>query len=284
MQLSKILNYLKNLDKYIHYNIIRIIMITDLTISKNSKIPLYFQLEQLLKSKIITGEFTLGDQIPTEKVLCQTYNVSSITARQAILNLVNEGLLIRRRGRGTFVTGIQQINTMEVKGTINDLITDGKLQRVKVLGIGKIKTTKRVAQILRMKEGEEIIQVRRTRNVNGSAVSYIKNYIPSEIGEKIRKGDLYRYPMLQILREKFNIPLKDGIQYIGAIVADYEIASALAVGISSPILYIETIVFKERKQPVEFVQTFVRPDRYKYVVNLSMRQGPKKAVPITQKW
>jgi len=257
-------------------------MIADVPSSKHSKIPLYFQLEQILKSKIITGEFTPGEQIPTEKVLCQTYNVSTITARQAIINLVHEGLLIRSRGKGTFVTDLQQMTTLEVKGTINDLITDGKLLQVEVLGIDKIKTPKRVAQILQRKEGDEIVQVRRIRNLNASPVSYIKNYLPIAIGEKIRRKDLVRYPMLQILRDRFKIPLKDGVQYIEAIVADYEIASALAVGISSPILYIETIVFQERKRPVEFVQTFVRPDRYKYVVNLSMRPGPQKPVLITR--
>ena len=258
-------------------------MIAGVATSKNSRVPLYFQLEQILKSKIITGEFSPGEQIPTEKVLCQTYHVSSITARQSILNLVNEGLLHRSRGKGTFVTDLQQMKTLEVSGTINDLIADGKSLQVIVLGIDRIRTPKRVAQILRMKEGEEIIQVRRTRNLDGSPVSYIKNYLPSAIGDKIGRRELRRYPMLQILRDRFKIPLKDGLQYIEAIVADYEIASALAVGLSSPILYIETIVFQERRQPVEFVQTFVRPDRYKYVVNLSMRPGPRRPVLIARK-
>ena len=71
--------------------------------SKKNNIPLCFQLEQIIKSKILIGEFLLGEQIPTEKDLCETYQLSTITARQAILNLVNEGLIIRRQGRGSFV-------------------------------------------------------------------------------------------------------------------------------------------------------------------------------------
>ena len=58
---------------------------------EKKSIPLYLQLEQIIKSKILIGEFTPGDQIPTEKDLCETYKISSITARQAILNLVNAG-------------------------------------------------------------------------------------------------------------------------------------------------------------------------------------------------
>ena len=76
---------------------------------KRKNVPLYFQLEQILKSQIMTGELLSGDQIPTEKELAEKYNVSSITVRQAILNLVSEGLLNRKQGRGTFVTDTQPV-------------------------------------------------------------------------------------------------------------------------------------------------------------------------------
>ena len=226
-----------------------------------------------------------GEQIPTEKELCETYGVSSVTARQAILNLVNEGLLIRMQGKGTFVTEeIKNINTLQLSGSITDLITDGlKTQEVKVLSINRIKIPKRVAKLLKIKEGEEVVQVRRTRNSNNSPVSYIINYLPLEIGEKIKQEDLRVYPMLQILRDQFKIPLRSGTQFIEAIIADYDIASTLSVSITSPILYIETLVFEKRKKPVEFVQTFVRPDRYKYSVKLTMQRGPKNEVLVTRK-
>jgi DNA-binding GntR family transcriptional regulator len=89
--------------------------------------------------------------------------------------------------------------------------------------------------------------------------------------------------MLQILRDQVGIPLSGAIQYIEAIVADYDIASALSVSMTSPILYIETLVFEKGKKPVEFVQTFIRPDRYKYSVKLSMKRGPKNEVLVTRK-
>ncbi len=253
--------------------------------SEKPNIPLYFQLEQIIKSKIITGEYMPGEQIPTEKEICETYRVSSITARQAILNLVNEGLLIRMQGKGTFVTEeIENINTLQLSGSINDLIADGlKTQEVKVLGIYRVKPPKKVSKILRIKEDTDVIQVKRTRNANNSPVSYIINYLPLETGVKIKEEDLQKYPMLQILRDQVGIPLSGAMQYIEAIIADYDIASALSVSITSPILYIETLVFEKRKKPVEFVQTFIRPDRYKYSVKLSMKRGPKNEVLVTRK-
>jgi GntR family transcriptional regulator len=247
--------------------------------TKKTNIPLYFQLEQIIKSKILMGEFVLGDKIPTENELCKIYQVSSITARQAILNLVNEGLLMRRQGKGTFVTRLtkkKNIKTLCLSGNLNNILPDGlKAQNVKVLDIVKMKAPKRVAKLLDIGEGKEVLQIRRTRNDNRIPVSYIKNYLPLEIGERIKKEDLYRYPMLDVLRNQLKIPLTGGVQYVEAIVADYDIASALLVNICSPILYLETIIFERYKKPVDFAQTFYRPDQFQYTVKLSIKNHPK---------
>jgi GntR family transcriptional regulator len=248
-----------------------------------NNIPLYFQLEQIIKSKILIGEFVPGQQIPTDKDLCETYQVSTITARQAILNLVKEGLVIRRQGKGTFVAeglrNIKNIKTLRLSGDINDVIPEGlKAQDVEVLDIMKVKTPQRVANLLDIEEREDIIQIRRMRSENNIPVSYIKNYLPLEIGEKIEKEDLCLYPMLDILRNRLKVPLTGGIQYVEAIVADYDIASALSVNICSPILYLETIIFERHNKPVEFVQTFYRPDQFRYTVKLSIKSRQKQQI------
>lgn len=201
------------------------------------------------------------------------------------MNLVSEGLLIRKPGKGTFVTEeITNTKTLQLSGNINDLITDAlKTREVRVLDITRIKPPKRVANLLNTEEDEEVVQVRRTRSANDVPISYVKNYLPLEIGKNIRKEDLSVYPMLQILRDQLEIPVRSGIQYIEAIVADDDISSALSVSISSPILYIETVIFARQKRPVEFVQTYVRPDRYRYSVKLSVKEGPGNEVRVLRK-
>ena len=84
--------------------------------------------------------------------------------------------------------------------------------------------------------------------------------------------------MLDILRNRLKIPLTGGIQYVEAIVADYDIASALSVNICSPILYLETIIFERHKKPVELVQTFYRPDQFRYTVKLSIKSRQKQRI------
>lgn len=254
-------------------------------LEKFLNIPLYVQLEQIIKSKIIIGEFMPGEQVPTEKELCKMYQISSITAKQAILNLVSEGLVSRVPGKGTFVTEkILKTETLHAKGDIYGLISSGlKEQKVRVLDITNIRPPKKVSKILNTEESSHVTKVRRTRSLDNIPVSYIVNYLPIEIGKLIEKKDLRAHPMLDVLSNKLGIELAKGNQSIEAIVADYEIARALSVSISSPILYIETIIYSKEKKPVDFVQTFVRPDRYKYSVKLDINKGPGKSIQVVRK-
>ena len=236
-------------------------------------IPLYFQLEQILKSKILTGEFSPGEKIPTESELCETYQVSKITVRQAILNLVNQRLLVRKQGKGTFTRerAGESASTFRFSGNINDFISDGlKMNEVKTIGITRKQASSKVAKLLRIEEGEEVVEIRRTRNFNKSPVSYIKNYLPLEIGNQIRKKDLLAHSMLQTLRDKLKIPITHGIQYIEATVADHDVASALSLSVFSCVLYSELIMFRGDGCPVEFAQHFFRPDQFRYTIDLKL--------------
>lgn len=243
---------------------------------ERTNIPLYVKLEQIIKSKIMTGEFLPGEQIPTEKELAGTYQVSSITARQAVLNLVQQGLLLRKQGKGTFVqdrvTKLKNIMTLNVRGDIDDVVPEGlALQKVDVLDINRITCPKKIASALNLPEGGEIFQIRRTRSDDaGGVLSYVKNYLPVEIGEKIQKKDLLTYSMLHVLRNKVGLPLRTVEQYVMAVIADYEIASALSTSISSPVLYLETIIFEEGNKPTEYVQTFYRSDQFKYTLKFDL--------------
>jgi GntR family transcriptional regulator len=204
--------------------------------------------------------------------------VSSITTRQAVLNLVQEGLLTRKQGKGTFVNegvmDIKNIMTFNLKGDLNAVVPEGLTgQKVNCLDIVRVKTPKKIAKIFEMEAGEEIVRIRRTRSVKGVVISYVKNYLPLAIGEKIKKKDLLRFPMLQILKNHLGIPVRKGIQYIEAVVADYDVASVLSVSISSPVLYLETLIFAASDIPAEFVQTFYRSDQFKYTLTFDLDES-----------
>ena len=170
-------------------------------------IPLYVQLEQILKSQIMTGELLPEKRIPTEKELAEIYQVSSITARQAIMRLVQAGLLMRKQGKGTFVRkglkNAKNIMTFNVAGDIKDVVPEGLIsQKVAVLGIETVKSSSLVAEALEVAEQEDVTRVMRTRKDSNVIISYIKNYLPIDIGEKITKADLLTKPMLHVLKKR----------------------------------------------------------------------------------
>ena len=244
---------------------------------ERTNIPLYVQLEQIIRSQIITGEFLPNEQIPTDKDLAETYRVSLITTRQAILNLVNDGLLTRRQGKGTFVVekpiDMKNIKTLCLRGDVNNILPEGLgTQKVKVLNVIRMKPPVNVAKVLALREGQDILRTRRTRSDNNTVISYLRNYLSFEIGEKIEKEDLSKHTMIHVFKEKLGIPLSNGIQHIRAVSADFDVASALSINISSPVLYVESLYFIEKNIPVEFTQAFHRSDAFEYTVNLDMDQ------------
>jgi GntR family transcriptional regulator len=193
-----------------------------------------------------------------------------------VLNLVNEGLLTRKQGKGTFVEkgheDVKNIKTLQLSGNLGDVTPEGLYaQEVRVLKMVKIPIPRSVATLLNIGEGEEVILVTRVRSERRKPLSYIRNYLPLEIGERIKKKDLSVSPMVDILRDQLKIPITNGIQHVEATVADHEIASALSVNIASPVLYLGTTFFDEQDRPVEFSQTFYRPDQFRYTVKLHIK-------------
>jgi ABC-type glycerol-3-phosphate transport system substrate-binding protein len=84
-------------------------------INRQSPLPIYHQLKEIIKAKIERGEFEPGSRIPTEYELCNRYGISRTPVRQALTELVNEGLLLRLQGRGTFINGYSYLNVRPVK-------------------------------------------------------------------------------------------------------------------------------------------------------------------------
>ena len=246
----------------------------DLSLQKKHG-PLYFQIEQILKSKLISGEFSPGDQIPTEQELCNTYQVSGITVKKALSNLAREGLLDRKPGKGTFVTDkISEVIALEHGSSTNDILPQGiaEKQKIKVLDIINIKASARISSLLNIHAGEEIVRVTRIRSINNTPISLIVNYLPLAIGEKIKKKNLSMYPVLQILEDELKIPIVEAVQEIKSIVADQAISSSLSINICTPILYLELRVFTKQKKPVEFVQLYNRSDLVKITQYLSLKK------------
>lgn len=243
-------------------------------------IPLYCQLENILREKIETGEILPGQRLLTEQELSRQYQISRATVRQALAALVSEGLLYRKQGRGTFVTEkAQQTRAAKLTGFTEDLIHQGHRPEVQVLEKKRAPAPDEVAHHLHLAPGAEVVRFKRLRRVGGVILSYVVNYVRSEYGEQITEEDLAGRSMLRLLEEKVKVRLGTVHHAVEAMKADAEVAGLLELLLQEPVLYIETLARSAEGHPVEVASSFFRADRYRYTVDLVWDQPTRMVRP-----
>jgi GntR family transcriptional regulator len=252
----------------------------------SKRIPLYYQLENLLREKINSGAFAAGDRLPTESELIRQYGVSRITVRQALTALAEEGLIERRQGRGTFVAERKtKRRTFEghihLTGSLDEIIAMGLETPVKVIEMNRVEADQHEAELLGLQPGEPVYRIKRLRMREGKPYSLVLNYVPAEIGARLTREDLSAGALLRLLETKFGLRLRDAKQQITAALADPYVASMLDVRVGSALLSIERTVYTDDGRPVEYVHVLYRTDLYSYMVYLT-RDNPGNAAPATK--
>jgi GntR family transcriptional regulator len=154
-------------------------------LKRGSPIPLYFQLQELLKEKIETGTWGIGEMIPSEPELCETYQVSRTVVRQALSVLEQDGQLRRVRGRGAFVRSpkIEQ----RVGGVSRLLANSSPDYQVVVLDHREERPLKRISEQLELRSGAKILRVMSLLRVGEAPVALFDSFFPLGAAEPLRK-------------------------------------------------------------------------------------------------
>lgn len=239
------------------------------TVFANKVVPLYYQLDTILREKILSRGFEPGVPLPAEDALAEEYGVSRITVRQALSSLARDGFIIRKRGKGTFVSDESlHLEPAKLTGSIEDLISMGLRTSTKIIDFSLTQVAKKITDNLGLPEGTKVVRIERIRIARGSSFSYILNYLPPAVGQKIQADDLLSKPLLRILEDDLGIALAEASQTIEASIADSYVASLLEIRVGDPLLKVERTVLDSRHRPVEFVSVVYRADKYCYSVKL----------------
>jgi len=234
--------------------------------------PLYYQIAHVLTEQILLGQYKIGEYIPSEERLCQEFNVSRITVRRAVEHLVNLGMLIRKQGKGTFVSGEgldgNRINPMMLTGSLNAATAIVESSDILVLRNEDIMAAAEIAAELLIQPGTRISVIERVRIIGGEPFSLMCAYMPLSIGRLVRQGDLEHYSVLKILRDFPDIVISRGIQTIHAVAADERQAACLKVEAGSPLLKIERVIFDGYDRPIELIYIYYPGDRHEIAVEL----------------
>jgi len=232
-------------------------------INRRSKIPFYQQLYEILRGKIVQGDWKPGDMMPPESELIEHYQVSRNTVRQVLDLLVQEGLIYRQRGRGTFVAHPTLEQTMlRIISFTEDMQQRNFVPGTEVVSSKVITTPIEIAEKLQIAEGEELAVIERLRLADGEPMSIEKSFLVHRYCPNILRYDYALNPLRQVLEREYRIKLIHARQIIRAIMASGELAELLKIQMPSPLLFIERVSFSQDSLPVEYLEIFYRADRY----------------------
>ena len=239
-------------------------------INFESRIPYYIQLMDILKEKVQLGKWAPGDQIPGEQDLCELYRVSRTVVRQALRELELEGVINRRKGKGTFISQpkINEGLVQKLTGFYQDMMERGLKPVTKVLYQNVNPATEKVARFLNIEPGEKVIEILRLRFINEEPIQLVTTYIPFEICPALADSDLTNRSLYEYLEKEGGIVIAKGRRYIEAVLANETEAAHLGIEHGAPLLMLDSISFSENGQPIEYYHALHRGDRSRFEVEL----------------
>lgn len=251
------------------------------SIDRDSVIPYYYQLKEYLKRLIDEKQIPEGEKISSEMELCREHGVSRTVVRQALNELVNEGLLTRRKGKGTFVSRPKIIGNLlqDLYGFHKDMTGQDLEVKSIILDFCIIEANKKVVEILRLKPGEKVFKLVRLRYVNNEPIVYVTSYIPYSFCPGLVDEDLSKVSLYSILEKKYGLEIVSSRRSIEAIAATEDVASMLDMPKDAPLLLLRSVSYHKNDIPVEYYEAKHRGDRSGFTVNLVRRPGQNLADP-----
>jgi len=228
--------------------------------------PLYYQLKDVIVKQIEDGHWGVGDKIPTEGELCELFKVSRTTVRLTLAELVNEGVLYRIQGSGTFVAEhALQGDRPKLLGLVEDFEKKGNKVSSIVLHAASVPVTNEISRNLELIWEESVFKLKRIRLVNNEIIGLQDAYIRSNLlNIKLEHYDFGQDSLYKTLKQEAGIVLTEAVEKVKAVLADEEIAARLGITAGAPLLYIERVT-KTDKGPIEFTKMHFLPDKFQYV-------------------
>ena len=231
-------------------------------------VPKYYRLKESIRSTIEEEGLGEGQLIPSERELCEVYGVSRMTARQAVKELVNEGVLYREQGRGTFVAGQKlQHQTSRLTSFTQDMLERGMEVSSTVLEVKVEGASPELARVLQVRPGEPLIRVSRIRNADGEPMALETTCMIYEVAEGILEADLETVSLYQELANR-GVRIAGAEQSYEATILDESQSEHLDVPLGSAALLLERVTFDDQGRSFEYVKSFYRGDRYRATVVL----------------
>jgi GntR family transcriptional regulator len=239
------------------------------SLDRVSGTPLYLQIRNIIHQEILSGNYVAGQQIPSEDDLAMVFNVSRMTVRHGLTELLSDGILYKQHGVGTFVSQTHvEANYTKLTSFTSDAIDQGKIPGSKLLGIDRLKAQSTILKSLDLPKDALVVCLRRLRLADGQPVAIQQSYVPASLcPSNLDSYDWTKQSLFELLEMNGHSPMS-AIETISAVTASREDSDLLGLEKGAPLIYIERVTFDSKAMPMEFVTMLNRPDRYKCTVRL----------------
>ncbi|USS84896.1 GntR family transcriptional regulator [Fructilactobacillus myrtifloralis] len=227
-------------------------------------LPVYMQIHDDLKAQIENGTWPVGTRLPSERKLAEHYQVSRMTLRQAVGSLIEEGLLKRKAGSGTFVTNQKiQEHMSGISSFTETMRSQGKQPRSETLSYRIVEPTFKEAEQLALTPTERVLRMERLRygdeepiclETTTVAAHWVRDMSQAEVTESLYQAISARWGLVPVNAQ----------QYISAILAQPQTAELLQIQPGAPILKLKQLSYFENQQPFEFVETQYAAERFEF--------------------
>lgn len=240
------------------------------TLERSNPLPLYYQLKEVLRQQIRSGHLEPHAAIPSEPELVASYRVSRATVRQALNELVHEGLLYRQHGKGTFVCEprIQQ-KLSELASLSEELKQQGKRPGGLLLVSELVRGSESVREQLKLADEEQVLRLERLRSADGTPCAYEIDYLPYprasgvyQRAKEVAEGSLYTL----MISEGLNPYVAE--QTITGGSASKREADVLQIAAKEPGLRYTCTTYDSTGQPIEYSESFFPHERFAFHITL----------------
>lgn len=242
-------------------------------IDKNSSVPIYVQLEEYIKKNIKEGVYPSGESLPTERELTELFGVSRMTIRQAITNLVHQGVLYKTHGKGAFVSKEIIEKKMEIESFSDDMEKRGLIPSSRILYFEKIIPDSQISKKLQLADNEHVYFLNRLRLANDEPMAIEYSYLPERYFPDLLKYNFMKCSLYNIMKNEYHADFKYMKQNIKAVtISKKEAELLLNKSIGFGLLSLRTI-FNEKEIPIEYTETIYNPDRYTFNLMILNKNG-----------
>lgn len=223
------------------------------SLNPTSPVPLYHQIADQLQKAIETGRLNKGDFLPSEVDLAERWSVSRPTARRAIQQLVDHGMLVRKRGVGTQVVASHVRRGVRLSSLYDDLANSGRQPSTLVVHLGTVEADEEVAQHLELEPGTRVMSIERIRYADDRPLAIMHNWVPYDIGKDLTVEALSTDGLYALMRATGVRPM-EARQIIEARTATAEEAETLGLEVGAPLLTMQRVMQDELGRHVEFAR------------------------------